>query len=73
MIWQPIFGVVYLVGGIILAIFARLIAVWDYAYDLKWKILVMLGLRFRICFLRISGILFALMGFFVLATYLMAL
>jgi len=71
MTWQPIFGVFYLAGGILLAVFARPIAVWDYEIDKKWKFLLMLGLQFRIRFLRISGILLAVMGCFVLAVYLM--
>lgn len=60
--WYPVFGFVYLVLGIILALFARPIAVWDYGYDLKWKFLLMFGLRFRVWFLRIGGILLFLMG-----------
>jgi hypothetical protein len=71
MTWQPIFGVFYLVGGILLAVFARPIAVWDYEIDKKWKFLLMLGLQFRIWFLRISGILLAVMGCSVLAIYFM--
>lgn len=71
MFWELAFGVVYLVGGILLAVFARPIAVWDYAYDLKWKILVNLGLSFRVWFLRIGGILLALVGLFALLPYLL--
>lgn len=71
MFWQAIFGVVYLVVGIILVVFARPIAVWDYVYDLKWKILVNLGLPFRIWFLRIGGTLLALIGLLALLPYLL--
>ncbi len=73
MFWELAFGVVYLVGGILLAVFARPIAVWDYAYDLKWKILVNLGLPFRIWFLRIGGTLLALVGALALVPYLLSL
>ena len=71
--WQTVFGVVYLVGGVVLSIFARPVAVWDYEIDKKWKFLLMLGLPFRIWFLRIGGILLALVGLFVLAIYLVVL
>jgi len=73
MVLELAFGVVYLVGGIVLAIFARPIAVWDYTYDLKWKILVNLGLPFRIWFLRIGGTLLALVGALALVPYLLSL
>lgn len=62
MSWQPVFGIFYLVVGAVLAVFARPIADWDYGYDLKWKILLMFGIRFRTWFLRIGGVLLALMG-----------
>jgi hypothetical protein len=71
--WQPVFGSVYLVGGVLLAVFARPVAVWDYAIDLKWKLLLTLGLPFRVWFLRIGGILLALAGLFVLVIYLLTL
>ena len=70
MFWGTVFGVVYLLGGILLAVFARKIAVWDYAYDLKWKIIVNLSLGFRIWVLRMGGILLALVGLFALLPYL---
>jgi hypothetical protein len=53
--WHPVFGVVYIILGIVLAVYARPIAVWDCGYDLKWKFLLMLSLKFRIRFLRIGG------------------
>lgn len=71
MFWEFAFGVVYLVGGVLLAVYSRKIAVWDYEIDKKWKFLMMLGLPFRIWFLRIGGILLALLGFIVSAVYFM--
>ncbi len=69
MTWQAIFGTIYFIGGAILAVFARPIAVWDYGYDLKWKILLMFGIKFRIWFLRIGGLLLMLMGLLMLWIY----
>ena len=57
-----IFTVVYLVIGVVLAIFAKPIAVKDYSYDLKWKFMLMFGLTFRIWFLRIAGIIMVCMA-----------
>ena len=57
-----IFTVVYLVIGVVLAIFAKPIAVKDYSYDLKWKFMLMFGLTFRIWFLRTAGILMVCMA-----------
>ena len=57
-----IFTVVYLVLGVVLAVFAKPIAVKDYSYDLKWKFMLMCGLTFRIWFFRIAGILMVCMA-----------
>ena len=73
MSWQPVFGAVYIGLGLILAVYARRIAVWDYAYDLKWKFLLMLSLPFRVRFLRISGILMTVIGLVVLGAYILPL
>ena len=62
MTWLLIFTVVYLVAGVVLAIFAKPIAVKDYSYDLKWKFMLMFGLTFRIWFLRIAGIIMVCMA-----------
>jgi len=62
MTWLLIFTVVYLVIGVVLAVFAKPIAVKDYSYDLKWKFMLMFGLTFRIWFLRIAGILMICMA-----------
>ena len=57
-----IITVIYLVIGVVLAVFAKPIAVKDYSYDLKWKFMLMFGLTFRIWFLRIAGILMIFMA-----------
>ena len=62
MTWLLIFTVVYLVLGVVLAVFAKPIAVKDYSYDLKWKFMLMFGLTFRIWYLRIAGILMICMA-----------
>ena len=62
MIWLLIVTVVYLVLGVVLAVFAKPIAVKDYSYDLKWKFMLMFGLTFRIWFLRIAGIIMVCMA-----------
>lgn len=64
--YHLIFAVAYFILGISLAIFAKPIAIKDYKYDLRWKILLMFGIKFRVWFLRIAGILMMLMALFVL-------
>ena len=57
-----IFSIAYFVLGVVLAVFARPIAKWDYSYDLRWNFMLMFGLRFRIRFLRIAGIIMICMA-----------
>ncbi len=64
--YQLIFMVGYFIIGLSLAIFAKPIARKDYKYDLRWKILLMFGIKFRIWFLRIAGVLMICMALFVL-------
>ena len=71
MSWPLVFGVVYVIVGATLAVFAKPIAVWDYGYDLKWKILLMFGIKSRIWFLRIGGTIIMLLGLFVSRAYLL--
>ena len=66
--YQLIFAVAYFILGLGLAIFAKPIAIIDYKYDLKWKILLMFGIKFRVWFLRIAGIIMILMALFVLGS-----
>ena len=63
---QSIFIVAYFIIGLSLAIFAEPIARKDYKYDLRWKILLILGIQFRIWFFRIAGVLMMCMAVFVL-------
>lgn len=67
--YQLIFAVVYFILGLSLAIFAKPIGIKDYKYDLRWKILLMFGIKFRVWFLRIAGILMMLIALFVLGSY----
>lgn len=62
MTYLLIFTIAYLVIGVVLAIFANPIAKWDYSYDLRWNFMLMFGLRFRIWFLRIAGIIMICMA-----------
>ena len=64
--YQLIFMVGYFIIGLSLAIFAKPIAIKDYKYDLRWKILLMFGIKFRIWFLRIAGIIMICMASFIL-------
>ena len=64
--YQLIFAVGYFIFGLSLAIFAKPIAIKDYKYDLRWKILLMFGIKFRVWFLRIAGILMMCMAVFYL-------
>jgi hypothetical protein len=64
--YQLIFVVAYFIIGLSLAIFAEPIARKDYNIDLRWKILLMFGIKFRIWFLRIAGIIMICMALFIL-------
>lgn len=66
--YQLIFVVAYFIIGLSLAIFAKPIATIDYKYDLRWKILLMFGIKFRVWFLRIAGVLMIFMALFVLVS-----
>ncbi len=66
--YQLIFVVVYFILGLILGIFAKPIGIKDYKYDLRWKILTRFGIKFRVRFLRIAGIIMMLMALFVLVS-----
>jgi len=69
MVYQLIFVITYFIIGLGLAIFAKPIAIIDYKYDLRWKILLMFGIKFRVWFLRIAGIIMMLIALFVLVCY----
>ncbi len=64
--YQLIFVIAYFIIGLSLAIFAKPIARIDYKYDLRWKFLLMFGIKFRIWFLRIAGVLMIWMASYIL-------
>ncbi len=64
--YQLIFVIAYFIIGLSLAIFAKHIALIDYKYDLRWKILLMFGIKFRVWFLRIAGIIMMCMALIIL-------
>ena len=67
---ELLFAIVVFIVGLSLVIFAKPLGIRQYNFDLRWKILLRFGIKFRVRFFRIAGIIMICTAIFVLILWL---
>jgi len=67
---ELLFAFVVFIVGLSLVIFAKPLGIRQYNFDVRWKILLMFGVKFRVWFFRIAGIVMICIAIFVLMLWL---
>ena len=52
--------------GIVVTIFARKLAEWEYKFDLRWKMTFGIGINPRIWYFRVAGVILAGIALYIL-------